>query len=1279
MELWQAILSTPDIITSFPKTWQSDDAAADEKHLQIFQSRIWPKVIDRHGIFYAQEPSSPIARAWLHTRLDHTATITQALPDQGIVREGVNGLAVPFEDQANGNRNLDGEGTREILLSQCPPGARIFAEAKKVASTLLSNKKEGEDWPKSAISVLSLISAHRGSGVTQERLSNGLQDTLDVAELAKIINKLCDSGIVLNETAGTEGTGHYVYKSFRNYTPASKLSRISEPSDALPVTRTRKVSQANSHRAPEANGIHSLAQSLRAQNTSVEFTQPDAETLTPRKRRAQSQYQGRPRKFVKGTEAFWRGQFAIAKRQARPNAKTINLTNLTADPISVQLYNQRPANFDETLTAAVQHGLPVPETPQDITQDWIDRTSTVLQRSDAGLYITPRGVQPNSWMVHKPESQVLILRTPRLQDLDLNNVQKIAHVRFLTSSAAHTFHFRRFYPLGRTPWPNYVATAPIVLDHINKSRSQHDDVVKIPTVSRDPRPDLHHEYFPSSPAATRAALTKKRAGEGFMLPKPKRRKLQSSAGGHFSSTQRDVLIGTTTSEMPDIPPSDDGLTPRSSRIAARKARELHQQLIADGDGESVHGSTVPGRDDDQSPTDAYAQPIDEGTDEELEPDDREEDHASGQQFSARGGEKRPEIKKRRRRRRNIGRGGAAGELRKSIILQMLDRCGGAMPNNPSCPGKVFQQLWKQASSFEPADIAEMKRTCKLLSDSGHLIQMKFGMRGKRRSMLTRGIYLRKDIQATDQVVVELQRRIIDADPEDYVPPELLTGFELDLSEMQGEVKEAIASGQTPQLPVINATRQQTKVNGVSVAWADSYTARSFLPTCLDDILREMDVPKTSLSNTIKSEAEEFDFMVDIISQWELRTYNLLRNDINHENFIDLTTTQHNRLPSVTSDEDWTHEFSGPIGHTGPVLEEDESSTSRSFIPHKKEQWRVPVSATPLADKHLAKEEDDTAPKKPKRKPPTYRKAQLAPPPPKRKRELVIDRRMTGRATADGSHLPLKRSRGIQYLRAMTDDEVYGIAITVVVVRTLSGGLEKFIDWPLIMEVLPPVDEQFARDRWRTLANRYRIDVRGLTESLQERYPLALERDEVPSVNFDDLSVMDPEQNPDGTDWLGIVDWAMRNLDRFNVKRVGELPDDRTTFVQQKELTFEEFKGMRDLLGYNVNATVPRKEEGMNGILFTTPLELNTAQTPQPITNNPTIFQIPSEIEEATDPELTLARSWVFSTILTTPANWNYPRHPCQTPHPGRYRAPGRIPHQPLPHRSPARQSNHPQP
>ena len=1239
-ELWQAISSTPDILASFPKTWQSDDSAEVGKFLQIFQSRIWPKIIDHHDVFTAQQPGSSIARAWLNIGLSQTTTTTQASSDQDVTLEGNDALAVTSDAQPNGNQHLNGDESQEVLLSGCLPGARIFTDAKRVLSTLFGDDIEEGGFSESAISVLSLISARRGSGLSWERLLQGLQATLDTAELTTIINRLCDLGIVLNESTETEKTGQYVHRAFRNSTTTNQKSLISKPSNARRGTRIGKAREANDGQAFEVNGIHSVVQSANVADNTGESPQPDAGVVTPRKRKRQGQYQGRPRKFAKGTEAFWRGQFVIAKQQAHPNARKVNTTNITDNPASVQLYNQRPATFDETLVTAVQHGLPVPETPQEITQDWIDRTSTVLQRSDPGLYITPKGVQPNNWLVNKPDSQVLILRSPRLQRLDLSNVQTIADVRFITSSAAHTFHYRRFYPLGRTPWPNYLAAAPIVLDYVNKSRSQGKDAFELPAVIQDPQLNHPQEYFPSSPAATRTALLRKRAAEESSLPKPKRQKVQRWLGGDISSTQRDTLAKPTIPTVSVLPPLDGEITPRPRRTAARKARELHKQILADGDGDGLRGSIRPEPDDDQSSVDAYAQPADEDVDEDRLSDDRVEGDAPDQNLDTRGHNPEPGVKKRRRRRRNIGRGGMLGEIRKSIILQMLDKCGGAMPNNPSCPWRMFQQLWKQANSTEPADIAQMKKTCKLLCDSGRMMQMKFGMRGKRRSLLTRSIYLRPDVHPTDRVVVELQRMIMDADPEDYVPPELANGFQLDLSEVYEQAKEDIPNGQPPQPPVIKADRQGTKVNGVSVAWTDSYEARNSLPTCLDDILLEMDVPKTSLSNTIKSEAEEFDLIVDILSQWELRTYNLLRTDITHKNFIDLTTAHHSPLTTTNSDEDWVHKFSGPIGPTEPLLEEEEDSIARPFIPHKKDQWRVPASKTPLADKFLEKQDEDNTIKKPKRKPPTYRPMQLAPPPPKRKRALVIDRRMTGRATADGSHLPLKRTRGIQYLRAMTDDEVYRIAVTVVVIRTLSGGLEKYIDWPMIMAVLPPTDEQFARDRWRTLANRYRMDVRGLTESFQERYSVALERNEVPSVNFDDLSVMHPESSPDGTDWLGIVDWAMRNIDRFNVKRVGELPDDRMTFVQEKELTFEEFKGMRELLGYNVNATVPRKEEGMNGILFSTPLESTPAQPPPTTTDNTTIFLVPSEIEEATDPELTLARSWVFATVLTTSANWD---------------------------------------
>ena len=212
-------------------------------------------------------------------------------------------------------------------------------------------------------------------------------------------------------------------------------------------------------------------------------------------------------------------------------------------------------------------------------------------------------------------------------------------------------------------------------------------------------------------------------------------------------------------------------------------------------------------------------------------------------------------------------------------------------------------------------------------------------------------------------------------------------------------------------------------------------------------------------------------------------------------------------------------------------------------------------------------------------------------------------------------------RGIQYLRDLPAQQVRRLAVSVVVVRTLLGGLDSIIDWPVVMTLFPNELQSTIQGRWKTLSTKYRGDIRGLTESLQARYLQALEANQVPCVNFADIKA---------TDWRGIVEWAIDNLDRFDVEGVAELPADKASLIEENDFSFVELRSYPPLLVYANNITTQMKENTFSATIFGSAASF-TKVSAQPDMN--LRFQ-PRYEKENSDPSLRLARSWVFASILT---------------------------------------------
>lgn len=233
-----------------------------------------------------------------------------------------------------------------------------------------------------------------------------------------------------------------------------------------------------------------------------------------------------------------------------------------------------------------------------------------------------------------------------------------------------------------------------------------------------------------------------------------------------------------------------------------------------------------------------------------------------------------------------------------------------------------------------------------------------------------------------------------------------------------------------------------------------------------------------------------------------------------------------------------------------------------------------------------------------------------------------------KATPTISNIGRKRFiRGVQYLRDLPVQQLQHLTVAVVVVRTLLGGLEGFIDWPIVMTLFPDEPESVIRGRWKTLSTKYRGDIRGLTESLQEKYLDALDADQVPCVSFAD---------PKATDWQGIVAWATDNLAKLEVDSVDDLPADKTSLLDANDFSFVELKSVPSLLVYASNISTQTKESTYSATVFGSVAPSLPAAT-QPGLNLE--FKPRYEVENS-DSSFRLARSWVFASILTPDPGFN---------------------------------------
>ncbi|KAK5553786.1 hypothetical protein LTR46_008332 [Exophiala xenobiotica] len=440
----------------------------------------------------------------------------------------------------------------------------------------------------------------------------------------------------------------------------------------------------------------------------------------------------------------------------------------------------------------------------------------------------------------------------------------------------------------------------------------------------------------------------------------------------------------------------------------------------------------------------------------------------------------------------------------------------------------------------------------------------------------------------------------------------------------------------PPMPARNGRKPKARTNGPKIVWANDNT--SDFPRSLQDILRLPDL-KVRFEDVQSDDANwhRFACEVELVHAWEVQESAFSRRSmyafINHTvppalyvEALSPTTTTFSTLIQFDNDhgqvevsyppmESWpvfAHALRAPSEQMGRIAWSTPESPKPPALPPPNEA--SPVRRPKRASKRKASDDDSGFEPRPKRGRGGARSSTAG-----------GSKRRTLTARIARSE---RMARGYQYLRTMPEQEIYRIFVSVLVVRTLAGGLESYIDWPLVMTVFPDQTEDFIQRRWKTLWKRYSRDVIIMTENLQGKYIEALEANEVPMVNF---------QNLTATDWPGIVDWALKNLDGFNADHVGDLPATRDDFVACNNLTFSEPKRYHNLLGYGLNLTNPVKEDVVSSVVF----GHSYSPSPSPAhdissteTAGTAMHYVSRFEQEIADPHLHRAKSWIFATILT---------------------------------------------
>jgi hypothetical protein len=129
--------------------------------------------------------------------------------------------------------------------------------------------------------------------------------------------------------------------------------------------------------------------------------------------------------------------------------------------------------------------------------------------------------------------------------------------------------------------------------------------------------------------------------------------------------------------------------------------------------------------------------------------------------------------------------------------------------------------------------------------------------------------------------------------------------------------------------------------------------------------------------------------------------------------------------------------------------------------------------------------------------------------------------------------------------AISTDTEYRLIVAVVVIRTLTGGLDKQVDWVLVSKLFPDLPMNAVSKRWPSLYTKHKQMVERLGTDFQEFFLGAYERGEVSPIDYDHLV---------DYDWNSLVNLVLERIDTSPSETITQrLPASRSILHQMYKI------------------------------------------------------------------------------------------------------------------------------
>lgn len=215
---------------------------------------------------------------------------------------------------------------------------------------------------------------------------------------------------------------------------------------------------------------------------------------------------------------------------------------------------------------------------------------------------------------------------------------------------------------------------------------------------------------------------------------------------------------------------------------------------------------------------------------------------------------------------------------------------------------------------------------------------------------------------------------------------------------------------------------------------------------------------------------------------------------------------------------------------------------------------------------------------------------------------------------DHRRTKLRRIYGPREAKSLGENGEERLLTAVTVIRALTGGLDKRIDWVLVAKVFEPTYTQmFVHSRWGLTLQKYKLVLPKLESDFQSIFASAYEEGTVPAMDYDNL---------EDYDWKWLVEWTMANLNS-PTQSLPELPVERSKFDSLYKLNETSNNEINEYYEIDGSSALARRTKIVHRDPYVLPL-VRKRQGARP--------------EDAAD--LGIAKSWIRANIMTPESTYN---------------------------------------